>query len=361
MKPPPLDPSRLDLGLQRLVAAISDQPDYAERLARMALTFRKQPDRGDALRLAREARRLCPDDPIIRTLTEWTLRREAPLWHFALVQDARRNQVYADALDHHVRPGMTVLEIGTGSGLLAMLAARAGAEHVYTCEVEPTVAAAARRVIAANGLADRITVIDGNAASLRVGGTLPRRADLFVAEIVDNSLLGEGVLPLTEYARRELLTEDAVLLPQRIGAVGMLVDSSLQRANAYMGEAMGFDLRAFNEFAPSHLATPPGGGEFTALSAPACLFDFDLQGDNPKPAQPLDYQFKVTADGVADGVLRWLRLDFGGNILFENRPPQTSAWLPLLHTFAIPSKVAIGDTLPLRLYHDRERIFISSA
>lgn len=53
-------------------------------------------------------------------------------------------------------PGKVVLDIGTGSGLLAMMAARAGAARVIACEMNAAVAETARRIIAANGLADRM-------------------------------------------------------------------------------------------------------------------------------------------------------------------------------------------------------------
>jgi len=38
--------------------------------------------------------------------------------------------------------------------------------------------------------------------------------------------------------------------------------------------------------------------------------------------------FTATRAGRAEAILRWLRLDFGDDILFENRPPQRSAWDP---------------------------------
>jgi protein arginine N-methyltransferase 7 len=47
-----------------------------------------------------------------------------------MINDLPRNAFYKTALDLAVRPGCTVLEIGTGSGLLSMLAARAGPDHV---------------------------------------------------------------------------------------------------------------------------------------------------------------------------------------------------------------------------------------
>ena len=61
------------------------------------------------------------------------------VWHFDMMSDLKRNDAYERALIAAVKPGSIVLDIGTGSGLLAMMAARAGAKHVYACEMNPDV------------------------------------------------------------------------------------------------------------------------------------------------------------------------------------------------------------------------------
>jgi type II protein arginine methyltransferase len=84
------------------------------------------------------------------------------------------------------------------------------------------VAEAARDIIALNGLADKITVIAKDARKVMLGEDLPRKADLFVAEIVDNALLGEHVLEWMVIAKTRLLKPGAVLVPQAVAAVGAL-------------------------------------------------------------------------------------------------------------------------------------------
>ncbi len=359
-----LDLQSLTRGARQRVLALADQPDLARCLARLALVYQGQEEPGsqqaDALALARAAQRLGSADHEVMVLTDWLTRREAPLWHFRIVHDHLRNEAYARALQRDVKPGMTVFEIGTGTGLLAMLAARAGAAHVYTCERSADVAQVARAIVARNGLADRVTVIAKDAHDLKLGEDLPARADLFVAEIVDNSLLGEDVLPLTELARARFLKPEALLLPCEIATLGYLTDGQGRAQNYRVDEVMGFDLSPFNRFSPVELdaGTPAEGYE--PLSEPALLAHFDLHRDHPAESGRR-VSLTATRAGRAQALMRWLRLDFGGGIVFENRPPQASSWDAHLHVLPERRQLAPGDRCELDISHDRRRIVILPA
>lgn len=340
------------------VRAIAGRRDLPERLAKMALTFQDRDKlRGDARLLAKAARKLAPNDFRIRVLTEWLTRKEAPLWHFGIIHDRIRNETYARALERFVQPGMTVFEIGTGTGLLAMLAARAGAKHVYTCERRADVAQAARAIIARNGLADRITVIAKDAHVVELGKDIPERADLFVAEIVDNSLLGEAVLPLTELARERFLTKEAILLPRHVAAMGCLASGKGHHEEYRMESALGFDLTPFNCFTPTEIYAHTGGGEAEMLSEPVELIGFDLHQDAPSE-ESRKLALRATQSGRVEAVMRWLRLDFGDDIVFENRPPQCSSWLPTLHILPEDHNVKPGDEVEVEVFHNHEQLFL---
>lgn len=352
-----LDFNALAPGVLPLVQAIAATDNLPERLAKMALLMRERALERDARLLARAAIALAPEDYRIRVMTDWLVRREAPLWHFGIVHDNLRNEAYARALEHFVKPGMTVFEIGTGTGILAMLAARAGARHVYTCERRADVAAAARAIIERNGLADHITVIAKDAQLVELGRDIPERADLFVAEIVDDTLLGEQVLPLTELARARFLQPGAILLPRAISTIGYLVSGRGHRERYRMGEVLGFDLSLFNRFSPPEIGLPKGGDNVEPLSAPMELASFDLMQDAPKESRRT-VTLMATQSGMVEGVMRWLRLDFGEGIIFENRPPQTSSWSPILHVLPHPRFVRAGQSVSMEVSHTRDRLFM---
>lgn len=64
------------------------------------------------------------------------VRRAVPRWHWEMLHDEERAELYDRAIRRAVAsdPGSLVLDIGAGSGLLAMMAARAGARQVVACE-----------------------------------------------------------------------------------------------------------------------------------------------------------------------------------------------------------------------------------
>lgn len=114
-----------------------------------------------------------------------------------------------------------VLDMGAGTGLLAMMAGRAGARHVVAAEVLASMADVCQATVAANGMAARVAVVNGDVRRLRAGpqpggsqGELPARgADLIVFEVFDCGLLGEGALHLAAHASQHLMAPGARLLP----------------------------------------------------------------------------------------------------------------------------------------------------
>jgi precorrin-6B methylase 2 len=134
-----------------------------------------------------------------------------PVEHARMLHDDRRTGDYLAALGQAVRPGDVVLDIGTGSGVLAIAATRAGARRVYAVEASD-IAEVAERVFAANGVTDTVTLVPGWSRQIE----LPEPADLLVAELIGNEPLEEEILETTLDARRRLLKPGARLIPHTL-------------------------------------------------------------------------------------------------------------------------------------------------
>jgi ribosomal protein L11 methyltransferase len=85
------------------------------------------------------------------------------------------------ALAGLIRPGVSVLDLGTGSGVLAIAAALLGADRVVAVDVDPLAVRIARENVAQNGVADRVTVRHGELPQLLASGWQP--VDVAVANL----------------------------------------------------------------------------------------------------------------------------------------------------------------------------------
>lgn len=339
------------------VAAIRAKRDFPQRLATLIGSLADRMEKGEAVALSAWARALAPDDGYVRHVTAGIIGRQVPAWHWGIARDERRNLAYDRAIRNSVTSDSVVLEIGTGTGILAMMAARAGARHVYTIEIVPVIADAARANIAANGYADKITVITADAMTVKAGDQLPGRCNLFLHEIIANDLLSEDVLKLTAHARAELLTEEAVHLPNTIWATGQLANLCVKQSRQPLGEQAGFDLSAIDMLIPPAALGKGPLKDFRPLSQPRQLIRFDLSGRTPHPPLDVFCEMQIDQAGLATHIFQWIGFEFPDGTRFENPPTVASSWAVRLWDMA-PRQVAVGDTLLLRARHDATTLMV---
>src|SRR5262245_43544698 len=130
--------------------------------------------------------------------------------HRLYLSDRVRVDAYAAAIPRVVQPGDVVLDIGTGTGLLGILACRAGARRVYAIEAEGSVEVA-RAVAAANGAADRMVFVHGHSAHV----TIPEPVNAVLADLLGHMGFEAGVFQVYEQARK-WLAPGARVMPSRI-------------------------------------------------------------------------------------------------------------------------------------------------
>jgi predicted RNA methylase len=330
-------------------------------LANLARALLARGESEQARELANEALAADPGDAQVAALAAEVLAHGVPDWHFSIVRDDERNDAYDSALRRAIGGQTRVLEIGSGSGLLAMMAARAGAAEVITCEMDPAVADAARRVIEANGYTDRIRVIAKHSADLDPDLHLGGPVDLLVSEIVSNDVVAQGVLPAYEQVVRRLLRPGGAVIPARVTVrVAPAEDRELHRRR--MTTAAGFDLSEFNVVAADRHRIQAGDARLRQCGDAVDLFTFDLRSGGPFPEAEATAESTVDAAGV-NGVAQWLAIDLDDATRYENRPTpgRVSCWAVWFHPFSGPFPAAPGDTIRIGGSHDRVRLRIWAA
>jgi type II protein arginine methyltransferase len=297
--------------------------------------------------------------PLVLAEARMFVARGLPSWHFNIVRDLARNDIYDMALRRAVKPGMRVLEIGTGTGLLAMMAARAGAAEVITCEGNPAAAAAAEKVIAANGYADRVRVIPKLSTALDVAADLGGPCDLLVSEIVSHDLLREFVLPAHEDAVARLIRPGAPVIPPRGRIRVALADAATKRFDG--ATVPDFDLGAFNMLLPPERRLFSNDPSIVLRSDPADLFAFDFA--TARKTEPASAEATCVArGGTASGIIQWIAVELDDDLTYENAPDAAillrSAWKLRFFDFVDPIETIGGETYTIRGRHDRHRVEI---
>ncbi|MGB3470273.1 MAG: 50S ribosomal protein L11 methyltransferase [Erythrobacter sp.] len=261
-------------------------------------------------------------DPLWEAIGAAITQHHVPDYHLRMVQDTDRNAAYRKAIEIHA-PGKIVLDIGTGSGLLSMMAARAGAKKVIACEANAMLADRAKSVIAANGLSDIITVMDRHSSKLNRDADLMGGAQLVVSEIFSTDLLYENVLQSLSDARARLTTPDAIFIPEHARIKVAL--ARFKESGAVPQSVEGFDLSPFSPHFTTVNAFPTDDRDLALVSDPASLFAFDFRADTPLSLTGQRGIELESHGGHVSGLAQWVELQFGHGIGYENAPGANDA------------------------------------
>lgn len=138
----------------------------------------------------------------------------------AMLADRSRVDAYLEAMRAVIRPGMTVLDLGAGTGFFSFEACRLGARRVYAVDTNPAIHIA-RDVAARNQLGDRITFLAADALTL----SLPEPVDVIVSDLRGAVPLGLMNVQVMLDARR-FLKPDGVFIPWRDRMIVCVVEAA---------------------------------------------------------------------------------------------------------------------------------------
>jgi precorrin-6B methylase 2 len=301
-------------------------------------------------------------DPSARGEDEATHGWVRPHVHLQMLDDRARTLGFCDALKSIVKPGDVVVDIGTGTGILATCAAKAGARQVYAVE-SSGIAEVAARMFEANGVADRVTLVRRRSTS----ATLPELASVLVTETIGNDPLDEQLLEIIFDAKERLLAPGARIIPAAIQIYGIAVDipqALLEKHVFTPGKveeyknAYGLDFTALQEHQLS--TTEPIMVESKdvlswPLEVPSLLAEVDFE----KPFETwLAMRALVTAtrDVKHLGIVLAFRAKLADDVILSTLPGDADAgnhWAyALFPAFDYPA-LAKGETVAIEYSYDR--------
>ncbi|XP_066504878.1 protein arginine N-methyltransferase 7 [Hoplias malabaricus] len=306
-----------------------------------------------------------------------------------MLHDRDRNKKYYEGIRAAVSrvkargERVIVLDIGTGTGLLSMMAVTAGADFCYSVEVFKPMAEAAACIIKKNSFSEKIKVINKHSTEVTVGpdGDMQEKANILVTELFDTELIGEGALPSYEHAHLHLMQAGCEAVPHRATVYAQLVESE--------------QLWSWTQIRPiqvdGHVLLPPAAvGQcpgvpavcdiqlsqvpptaFTPIGPLCTMFSVDFSRPVSSAARSYTCRFVVKAGGRAQVVLSWWDLDMdpSGSIVCSMAPswtysdpqeyPWRDHWMQSVYFLPTEKSMCEGEELRLTVFHDDYSLWYS--
>lgn len=269
-------------------------------------------------------------------------------WHREMLADRGRVRAFGGAVRGAVRPGDVVADIGTGTGLLALVAASAGASRVYAIDNGPIIEVA-RQIAGDNGLAGRITFVRGEAREV----DLPEPVDLLMGEIIGSFGVEENILEVFANCRQRFLKPGGRILPDALElyVAPCTRGSDLVTWHAALGRDLDLDLRALEALTRHEPAGVRARPEDLLAPGARALF-IDLAGNSVGSPEG-EVRFTVRRPGRFCGLLGWFRVLHGGHTVHSTEPPSRgSSWAHAFLPTGEPVDVAAGQEVRVRLRYD---------
>jgi SAM-dependent methyltransferase len=249
-----------------------------------------------------------------------SLRRldELLSFHRTLLADSVRNRAFERALGRYVKPRSRVLDIGSGTGVWAILAARLGAREVVAVEKEPLLVPIVRQLVRDNGVQDRVRVLLGDSRRLR----LRREFDVVVSETLGNAAYDEQIVSILADAHRRFLKPGGVTIPSAVALVAAPAQVELPQPSLPLRWGLLHSLWSCFAHVDSH-------ARIRALGPPRCLLRTRLGPTVQAPSRRnLSATWALADTRKLNAVALWVEAELAPGLLLRTR--SGTHWNPIL-------------------------------
>ena len=340
--------------------AIQINPKFADAYSNLAILYKNINKHEKALQLFNQALKLVPDKFVATNLKLHILKKHIPAWHASMINDKDRNNFYFSALKSVIKTNSSIFEIGTGSGLLSIMAANLGAHEINTCEMNSIMANTAIKVIADNNLSEKINVIQKKSNDIKVGKDINKPADVLVSEIFSSELLGEGVLPSLEDAKQRLISKNAKIIPEYGSIMISLFGGDDIGKNIYTEKFENIKLKKFNSIIPKKYMLFREDLEINLMTNAFEAFRFDFTNNSNFPPEDKKIKIETIKKGRSYGIIQWIKLGMYNGLKYENHPAnltKATSWPKFLYVFDEPIELSIGQKVVITAKHNRDAVY----
>ena len=262
--------------------------------------------------------------------------------HYSYLTDKVKLARYEAAIAQVVKPGQTVMDLGCGSGLLGLMALRAGAGHVLFVEEGPIIEVA-RRAVDEAGFSDKAEFHNVNSFEL----SLAEPVDSVVCDHIGYFGFDYSVLSLLDDAKRRFLKSGGSFIPCEIYLKLAPVESEDSRK--LVQRWRNDDVHADFHWVHAPAANAKHGVDLTAenlLARPADIASLVL-GEPADDFLTWKTSFEAARAGKLDGLLGWFDCTLAGDICMTNSPTSDEALDRPQAFFPVkePIDVSAGETI----------------
>jgi protein arginine N-methyltransferase 1 len=269
----------------------------------------------------------------------------------AMIADQVRMNAFARALRDHIGPQTIVADLGSGTGIFALLACRYGARRVYAIEPDDAIQLA-RDMAVSNGFADRIVFFQD--VSTRVA--LPERVDVVVSDIGGALPWFQQHIPAIVDARKRFLAPGGTLIPacdQPWAAVVEAAELYERRTAGWSTNGSGLDMRAARQIATNTFGLGRVGRQHLLSEVRRwATLDYSIVED---PNVSAEVAFTVTREGMGHGLALGFDRLVSGDIGLSNAPDAPAVIRPekiygtVFLAWPEPVALAAGDLVAVDL------------
>ena len=269
--------------------------------------------------------------------------------HQEMLSDWIRTEAYRDSMlkNQHLFKDKIVMDIGCGTGILSMFAAKSGAKHVYAVEMAD-VYKVAQEIVKKNGFGDKITILNGKVEEIE----LPvEKVDIIVSESMGYLLLFEGMFDSVLWARDKYLAKNGMLFPDRatihLAGLDDLKFNSKKRQMYY--NQFQCNLARMNEFVNLEPLVDTCNSD-AIITNEAVIADIDLMTCTLKDLDLVaGYQIKAEKRGFVSGLVSWFDVYFSfgkEHIVLSTSPfEEQTHWKQGIMYFNTDLPVEVGDVI----------------
>jgi len=241
-------------------------------------------------------------------------------YHQSMLMDGVRNKLLFEAIKQHVTSETAFLDIGAGTGVWAILAAKLGAKRVVAVEIEECLIPVIYRHAQENGVAEKLEIIHGNCDDVKARG----KFDVIVSELFGQDALGESTIKSFVHLRNRFLKPGGILIPQKLAmlAVPVRLENSVQNLPAELPISCNF-LKSIKQNYSSH-APLSDRQKIKFLAEPKKLVEIDFTTVEAAPQlKNISVMWQVDELSEANAVAVFNRSTFTEDITMNNFDSQS--------------------------------------